>query len=533
MADEHTHDHDHDCDNDHDHDQDQEVLEQNVKVEDAGPARKRLTIEIPADRINSKVGENFEQLQHEAAIPGFRKGSAPLSLLKKRFDEDVKSEVCSQLVAESYSQAIEENKLRVLGEPDIQDIDDLELPEDGPLEVVVEIEVVPDFDLPDLKGIEVKKVDFGVTDEKVDAEVERICETQGKVEDIEEAAAESDGLVADVEIKNAEGEVLESYPEANIYVPGKAREYKGVIVGILVEDLGKSLEGKKAGDEVTIETKGPEQHEIEAIRGADITITAQISKVQRLVPAKLEDVIESTGFEDETALREQIKFSLEQRSDQQQQQLMQKQVLDALLDGVEFEIPEQVSSQQAYQIFQRRAVELLHQGVSQQQIEEHLAELRDASAVQAQRELKSLFILDKVAEALEVEVSNEEVNGQVAMMAMQQGRRPERLRDEMQRNGQLDQMFVQIRERKAIDKLLEDAKIVEVSEEEWNKSQEKGEAEAKKSTKKKSTKKKSSSKKKDDDKADDDKETAKKTTKKKSTKKKSSKKKSSSKKKED
>lgn len=530
MADEHKHDHDHDhdCDHDHDHDHshdhDVELQAQSVKVEDAGPARKRLTIEIPADRIDSKVAENFDQLKGEAALPGFRQGHVPMSLLKKRFTEDVKSEVCSQLVAESYSQAIEENSLRVLGEPDIQDIDDLELPENGPLEVIVEIEVVPDFELPDLKGIEIKKPTIEVTDDKIDAEVERICEMQGSVVDVEDGAKERDGMVALVEIRSAEGEVLETFDETSIYVSGEERKFKGVVAGILVEDLGKSLQGKKVGDNVTVKTTGPDQHENEQIRGAEITIEIKINKVQRQVPAELATVLETTGFEDEKALRDQISFSLEQRLSQQQATIMQRQVVDALLDAVDFELPEQVSSQQSYQIFQRRAVELLQQGVQQQQIEEHLAELRDASAVQAQRELKTLFIMDKVAEALDVEVTGEEVNGQVAMMAMQSGRRPERVREQMQRSGQLDQLFVQIRERKAVEKLLEEAKVVEVTEEEWNKLQA-GEAE-KAEAKKKTTKKKTAKK---DDAAGEDggeaKATKKKTTKKKSTKKKTTKKK--------
>ena len=117
--------------------------EQTVTVEDIGPARKRLTIELPAERIADKVKNNIDRLREEAAIPGFRKGRAPTRLLERRFGETLRDDVRRQLLTESYTQAVEAESLDVIGEPEIQDAEDLQIPDEGPLVFKVEVEVSP------------------------------------------------------------------------------------------------------------------------------------------------------------------------------------------------------------------------------------------------------------------------------------------------------------------------------------------------------------------------------------------------------
>jgi trigger factor len=185
------------------------------------------------------------------------------------------------------------------------------------------------------------------------------------------------------------------------------------------------------------------------------------------------------------------------------------------MEKVDIELPEGLSERQAGRILQRRASDMIMRGAQQEDIEQQLAELRAASKEMAQQELKTLFILDAVANKLDIEVNDQEVNGRVVQIAMQQGQRPQKVRDEMARNGQLQQLYVQIREEKAIEKILEQAKVTEITATEWDKKQ--GvEAKPKASGSKSSGK---------SDKSDDD---AAKTTKKKTTKKKTTKKKSES-----
>src|SRR5688572_6279861 len=115
-----------------------------IKVEDAGPATKRVSVEIPQDRIQTKLTEQFQELRQQAAIPGFRPGHAPQKLIEKRFASDVKEQVRRSLISESYEQAIEKNNLQVIGEPEFQDLDAVQIPEKGPLTYSFQVEVQPE-----------------------------------------------------------------------------------------------------------------------------------------------------------------------------------------------------------------------------------------------------------------------------------------------------------------------------------------------------------------------------------------------------
>ncbi|MCG8618246.1 MAG: trigger factor, partial [Desulfobacterales bacterium] len=378
-------------------------LEQNVTIEEVGPARKKVCIEIPESRITDKLSENFNDLQAEAVLPGFRRGRAPQRLIEKRFGGDVRKEVKTQLMSESFQQVVEDNNLRVLGDPDIKDIDTIELPESGSLSFEVEVEVAPEFDLPDLTDIAVTKTVVPVSDDQIDIEIERFCEMQGQMKPTDDKITEQDYLTTRLTIKSADGETVIEKDE-NIYVPGESRKFKGVVNGIIVENLGKELMGKTTGDAVTVTATGPKQHENEALREAELTIDIDITRTERMEPAKVEDLLPMFGFESEDALREQIKDNLTQRAEADAENDMHGQVIDQLLEKIAFDLPEGLTGRQAERVLQRRQLDLMYRGTSQQEIEEQLAELREDSKAEAQKEMKSFFSLDKAAEQLEIEV---------------------------------------------------------------------------------------------------------------------------------
>lgn len=477
-----------------------EKLAQEVKIEDAGPARKKITIEVPVERISDKISSNFDDLRADAVLPGFRRGRAPQRLIEKRFGKDVRKDVKTQLMAESYQQVVDDEDLRVIGEPDVGEIDEIELPDDGPFTFSFEVEIVPDFELPELTGIEVNKQKVEITDDQVDAELDRYCQMQGRMTAVDGAIQSEDYVAADVTIAaadaGADDEPLDKKEGQNIYVP-PAERGKGHVGGIIIDDLADQLTGKKAGDSVTLTARGPAQHENEDLREKELSITIDVTRVERLAKAKVEDMLPMLGFESEDELREQVKSSLSARAEAEQQADLHKQVTDKLVESVDFDLPQGLTGKQTERILQRRQLDLMYRGASPQDVEEQLAELRTASQAEAQHELKAFFILDKVAEKLGVEVDEAEVNGRIAQMAVQQNARPEKVRQEMARSGRLEQLFIQLREQKTLDRVLQDAKVNEVEAE---KPEPKDEAKTtkkkttrKKSTKKKTTRKKSSS----------------------------------------
>lgn len=471
--------------------------EQTVKVEDAGPALKRLSIELPESRIKAKIEESFDTLSNDAVLPGFRKGRAPRRLLEKRFAESVQGDVKNQLLSESYHQALESEGLDVIGEPDVKDADDIEVPESGPLSYVVEVEITPDFELPKFDGIKVDKKAMEVTDADVTAEIEQYRERYGQMSAVEDATvAEGDYVQSDVKVlagENAgdDAEVLHEHPGAYTLVHGEDKEYKGHVAGILIEDLGKQLTGKKVGDTVTISMTGPDGHENDAIKGQPITIVMAITHVHRLAPASIEDLLPQFGMQTEDELTERVKTMLEQRNEQTQQADMHKQVTEQIVDAVELDLPEGLKGRQIERALQRQQMELLYSGKQPEEIEAELAEARTQGEAEAVKQLKTFFVLDKAAKELEIEVAENEINGRISMMAMQQQRRPEKLRNEMRQRGELEQLYLSIREQKTLDKIIEQATVTEVAGEA---AETKPKKTKKKSTKKKTTKKKADAK---------------------------------------
>lgn len=466
----HHHDHDHDHAHDHDHDGDKPKFEPVVVISDAGPARKKLSIEISAQHIAAKLDENFNTLSNQAVIPGFRRGRAPQRLLQKKFGSDVRKDVVTQLISEGYSFAVEKNELRVLGEPTAKEIEHLKLPDSGPMKFDLEIEVVPEFKLPELKGLEIKKPLIQVSDDRVAAEVERYCEMYGQPQGAEEAEG-GDYLTADLEIRDEASVTIETVSQSQIYVPGENRKHKGVLAGIVVEDLGKKLEGRKAGDLVTINAEGPSRHENEKLRDKKLAIDVRITKIERVEPIEVSKLASMMGVESEEQVNARIREGLEAQINNEQRQAMHQQVIEHLNKSVQMELPKDLSSRQAERILQRRAMEMLYRGATRQDIEQQVAELRAASEAQAQHELKLLFILDAVAREFKIEVEEAEVNGRIVQLAIQQGRRPEKMRDEIVRSGQAEQLVLQIREEKAVAELIKNGKVVEISAIEWRKQQ--------------------------------------------------------------
>ncbi len=471
-----------------------------ITVEDAGPCRKKLSVQIPPDRIAAVLEEKFSSIAREAQLPGFRPGRAPTHLVRKRFGKAVRDEAKGQLVSEAYQQAVEENELRVLGDPEGgEELKEIELTPSEPVSFTLEVEVAPDFDVPSMEGVEIMRPKFEVNDEMINNEVERLCTNEGELETLEQAAR-GDYCVGHG-IMRAEGvdEPIHDIDGAVIQVPPEDKGDEGMILGVKVEDFARQIGQPKKGETLEVSTTGPENHEIENVRGRKLDVAFTVNEVHRVKSAEPKDVAAKFGLEGEEQLREAIRSRLESRVAAEQQSAMRQQVAEHLIEEVQFELPENLTSRQAERTLQRRRFDLMQRGVDEKEIEENLADLRAASAEQAQNELKLFFILDKAAAEDQIGVTEPEVNGFIARMAAERGRRPEQLRAELIQQNQIQGIAQQIREHKTLDALLAKAEIKDVSLDEYREKtdqpSDEDAAETKASTKKKTSKKKSSSKK--------------------------------------
>lgn len=437
--------------------QEPEVSPYQIKIEDAGPATKKIFVEVPQEVIANKLQEQFKQLRREAAVPGFRPGHAPQKLIEKRFHSDVRDQVRRTLISESYEQAISKNSLTVIGEPQFDNPDAIELPENGNLSYSFEIEVQPQINLPPLNGLNVRKPRVNVKEEHVDQAMINLRQQQGALVPVEDRGVEAgDYLVADVHVK-LDGAVVSHQHDAQIIAkPGR-------FAGVQIDDLDVRLQGQKPGEKREFNVSVPESNPDEKIRGKEVAVEIDLKDIKKLELAEInKDFLDGLGFTDEKELREALREQMVERVQYDVQQSMRDQINNYLLQNVFMDLPTKLSDRQADRVLKRRRIELLMRGMPEDQADARIEESRATVKDEAMKDLKLFFILQKIAADFNVDVSEAELNGRIAMLAAQAGKRPEKLKQEMSADGSLVSMYVQMREQKAIDKILETAKIEEV-----------------------------------------------------------------------
>lgn len=428
-----------------------------VTIEQTGPCKKKITIEIPEETVKNLTDKEYNELRKAVVLPGFRKGRAPRRLLEKRFGKETTEQIKLKLLAEASETALKDNKLDALRDPDIK-FEKIELSASGPLKFDFEVEVRPEFGLPALEGISVNKTKLEITEGQIDREIEQLQKWSGVWAPREGAAESGDQIIADVVIKAEGVEEEEKLNNIEVFV-----RKNGFVGAIPVEKLDELLAGAKSGDVKSTTVEVPKTYFREEYRGKKVDVQISVKEIKWLKPAELnEELFKKLGAESEKDLREKLRDMLHGRVEQQARDDMADQIYKYMLDNTSFDLPMDVVADQAGTLLQRQYINLLQKGMPREKLDEQMEQLRAGSEQQAKEQLKTFFIMDKVAEKLGIEVTDEEINGYIAQTAIQRGQRPERLREDMVRDGSLAQFKLQVRENKCITKLLETAKITEV-----------------------------------------------------------------------
>jgi trigger factor len=445
-------------------------LEVAITITDTAPCTKRVALKVPASEVDARLELALSTFIAEASLPGFRKGKAPRALVEKRVGGALINETRGQLMSEAYSKAIEEHKLRPISDPRPVEGDQIpDLARGKDFAFAVEIEVAPEFDVPDFAGFEVKKPTLEVTQEHVDGEILRQSYRFGTPNRIEGPLERLDRMLgkATVTVEGRDGSYFET-DKALCVVPAEEDEGKGQLLGIIIDDLDKALLGKKVGDTVTVTTVGAPAHEREELRGKKISIAYTIVEAERIAPRPAKELAEMYGVESEEIFREQVKDALEQRRDGEQRTAMREQISEQLVEKIDFALPAKISEEQVSRTIEQQRMELLSRGMEAAAVENRLAEIRGSSEKSAKDRLKLFFINARLAQHFGVNITDQELNGRIAFMAQQQGVRPEQMRQQLEKSGRMGEVISVIRDAKVGDRIISQAKISDIAADEWN-----------------------------------------------------------------
>jgi trigger factor len=468
----------------HEHEGEEEKLQETLKkviqvgVADVGLLRKALTITVPRDALQAELDKDYKEIMTEAVVPGFRRGRAPRRLVEKRFGEEVGEQVQTRLLSSAYLAAIDKQGLKVLGDPlfrvAVKDkkakegeaseqlvdlakaLEHMKLPDEGEFTFRCEVEVQPEFELPKLDGVPVEKPKVEITDEDVDAYIDRYRAMRGNWAPVPEGVVQEDDLLV-CEVKmHVDGKEIKTIDNQPVAARGQ------VIEGATIADLGEKLAGAKYGDTRQAEGKLPDDYDLADLRGKQATFQFKVLDIKRLaLPPLDKDLLTAMGYDDEAECRTEVRRQLDGRVGQESSRAMRLQVRKYLLENTKLDLPEGISSRQTARVATRRIIELQREGVPMSEIEKHADDLRTKAREQAVAEIKLYFILERIAETLEIKVSEEEVNEAIASIARSYNRRFDRIRDDLIKSNGIESLAIDLRDEKCIDAILAKAEVKE------------------------------------------------------------------------
>jgi trigger factor len=432
-------------------------LDLQVEIKNVGTCKKHLAIAIPEAAIKQQFQDSLGDMKRDATVPGFRPGHAPLSLIEKRFRKQVAEQVKATLLSSALEQLDSEYKLRPLTPPKL-DVAAIALPDEGPLRFELEIEVRPDFPLPDYKGLTVSRPVKTITEEDVDAQLKQFLERYGQmVPKLEGGAELGDYITADLTFHRG-GRVYNQANEIQFRLQRELRFQDGT-----VPELGTALIGAKPGESRETEARIGSGSPDPSLRGGTIQVTFQVNDLKQMrLPEVNTAFLNSIGFTSKEELREALRELLERRLRSQQHQAMRREIMDKLITETPFDLPADVVARQEQTTLQRLNMQLKQEGMSDNEIRARQAEIRANAREAALRGLKEYFILEQIADTEGIEVEERDFEEEIEAMAARSDESPRRVRARIQKDNMLDALGSQILERKTLDRILESVQFREV-----------------------------------------------------------------------
>jgi trigger factor len=424
-------------------------------------SRVRVDVEVPAEDVEKGVNRAARSLAREMRLPGFRKGKAPPSLVIQRLGFGaVLEEAIRDSLPEWYERALLGSALSPVGDPSLEIVSTPE-GEGEPLGFKFEIGVRPRAELGEYRGLEVGRAEPEVPGDIVDREVERLRESFARLEPVERAAAEGDVLLIDFK-GTIDGRAFEG---------GAATDYLLELGGgRLIEGFEGQLTGAEGGEERSVEVTFPADYQAEGVAGKDAVFTVMVKEVREKVLPDLDDDFASEASEFDTLeeLRRDIEARLSEAVGQRTEQDFRVAAIDAAVEGAAIELPEELAAARAAERLERLERQLAARGMDPagyfQMQGKSRDEVLEETRPDAERELKREAVLAAIAEAEEIDVSEEEMVEALAHTAEHERTTPEKLLERLRQSGRDEMVREDIRVRKAIDVVAESAKPIPVAQ---------------------------------------------------------------------
>jgi trigger factor len=442
-----------------------------TEISEVSQTRKEIKIEIEAADVRAEFERVTQEYARAVTVPGFRKGHAPVGVVRTRYKKDIQGDVLKRLVPEAVEQAIEESGLQVIGQPDVHlDNENLDKLGQEPITLHAHVEVMPALDLGEYRGLEAARRTRPVTEEEIERVVENLREASASLQPVEDRPAQ-EGDTVTVDFR---GRYVEPQEEEDINVSDV-----DVVLGSegVLEEFNENLTGVQPDEVKTFTVKypddfGPQPKEGEerkgGLAGKTIEYTATVTSVRRKeVPALDDEWVKSLGEEEvETVegLRARVRENLERSAQQESEHRLRDEILGRLIERHRFEVPETIVSYQANQILQSMIRDMISRGADPRTQDINWEGMRDLVRERAGDDVRGSLLLERVAEAENIEVTQEEIDAEIESVAEGSRQSVEQVRAALTKEGGERSIADRLRHRKALDFLVQHA---QVRDEEW------------------------------------------------------------------
>jgi trigger factor len=432
-------------------------LKLEVAIDKVSACERRVRVTVPREDIDRYRDLALGDMMPAAMLPGFRPGRAPRRLVSSRFKAELSDQIRSKLLADAMTQVSEQEKLSPISEPDL-DVNAVIMPDDGAMTFEFTIEVRPEFDLPDWKGLSIRRPSRTISDADVEESLTNLLRERARFVPHDGPAAAGDLVVATLRFLDGDTLLSEATDLEMIVRPRLS------FADAEVEGFDKLVAKARPGTTVTTAVRVSDEAAVEALRGKDVTMEVVIADVKTLeLPELGADLLEELGgFASADDLRAAVRKQLEGQLEWHRRRQVRQQVSSALTASAGWDLPPDLLRRQSLRELERAILELRRSGFDDDAIRQHVNELRQTVMGSTARALKEHFILERIAEDQSIADTAADYDEEIRAIAAQSGESPRRVRANLEKRGLMDVLRNQIIERKTIDLVTSHAKFTDV-----------------------------------------------------------------------
>ncbi len=433
-----------------------------IQIETAGPCRKTLAIVVPASEVDSQYKKLVELYSKRARIPGFRPGKAPAQLVERHYGKDIREEVKDYLLSFGYRRALEQTKLNPVAAVDVAD--ESPVLSGSPFSFKVTVDLPPAFDMPAYTGIPIEAQKTEVTEGQMDEAVIQFRDRMARFNEVKDRPVKA-GDIVKIDYHGVCGEKA-----VEELAPGAAGLGQGKDFWLRTDELAdadflpgvaKAVEGIDLGAVREIAVAFPAEYHVKEVAGQGAVYTVTVKEIrEKLLPEMDEDFFKMAGVTNLDEMKARIRENLQGSAERKEAARRLDVCARHLLDNTHIdELPQTQVQSETQQIVMNIVRENTMRGVSSDQIKEQRESILTAAARSSEDRVKLSYILNRIAEAEKIEVSEADVTSHIAMMASRQRQSPEKLREDLAKNGRIEDVRHDLRNEKALEFVVKNATV--------------------------------------------------------------------------